>query len=64
MYKATIKRIGKIVNQETFLNPVIENKTVFGQGNGTISTEDGRSSIDWNFYNTNLLKGDILAIEI
>ena len=46
-----------MVNQETFLNTVIENKTVFGQGNGTISTEDGRSSIDWNSYDTNLLKG-------
>ena len=30
--------IGKIVNEETFLNTVIENKTVFGQGKGTIST--------------------------
>jgi hypothetical protein len=55
--KATIKGIGKIVNQETFLNTVIENKIVFGQGNGTISTEDGRSSIDWNSYDANLVKG-------
>jgi len=47
----------KKVSQETFLNTVIENKTVFGQGNGTISREDGRSSIDWNSYDTNLLKG-------
>ena len=36
--KGTIKGIGKIVNEETFLNTVIENKTVFGQGKGTIST--------------------------
>jgi hypothetical protein len=55
--KATIKGIGKIVNQETFLNTVIENKTVFGQGRGTISTEDGQSSIDWNSYDANLVKG-------
>ena len=41
MEKSKIKGIGKIVNEETFLNTVIENKTVFGQGNGTISTEDG-----------------------
>ena len=40
--KGTIKGIGKIVNEETFLNTVIENKTVFGQGNGTIFTEDKR----------------------
>ena len=31
----------------SFLNTVIENKTVFGQGNGTISTEDSQSSIKW-----------------
>jgi hypothetical protein len=55
--KATIKGIGKIVNQEIFLNTVIENKTVFGQGKGTISTEDGQSSIDWNSYDANLVKG-------
>ena len=28
--KAIIKGIGKMVNQETFLNTIIENKTVFG----------------------------------
>lgn len=55
--KATIKGIGNIVNQEIFLNTVIENKTIFGQGNGTISTEDGQSSIDWNSYDANLVKG-------
>ncbi len=55
--KATIKGIGKIVNQEIFLNTVIENKTVFGQGKGTISTEDGQSSVDWNSYDANLVKG-------
>lgn len=55
--KGTIKGIGKIVNEETFLNTVIENKTVFGQGKGTISTEDNQSSIDWNSYDANLVKG-------
>jgi hypothetical protein len=55
--KGTIKGIGKIVNEETFLNTVIENKTVFGQGNGTIYTEDNQSSIKWNSYDANLVKG-------
>jgi hypothetical protein len=55
--KATIKGIGEIINYETFLNTVIENKTVFGQGKGTISTEDNQSSIDWKSYDANLVKG-------
>jgi hypothetical protein len=55
--KGTIKGIGKIVNEETFVNIVIENKTVFGQGKGTISTEDNQSSIDWNSYDAHLVKG-------
>jgi hypothetical protein len=55
--KGTIKGIGKIVNEETFVNTVIENKTVFGQGKGTISTEDNQSSLDWNSYDANLVKG-------
>jgi hypothetical protein len=55
--KGTIKGIGKIVNEETFVNTVIENKTVFGQGNGTILTEDNQSSIKWNSYDANLVKG-------
>lgn len=55
--KGTIKGIGKIVNEETFVNTVIENKTVFGQGKGTILTEDNQSSIDWNSYDANLVKG-------
>lgn len=55
--KGTIKGIGKIVNEENFVNTVIENKTVFGQGKGTISTEDNQSSIDWNSYDANLVKG-------
>ena len=54
--KATIKGIGQIINHETFLNTIIENNS-FGQGNGTISTEDNQSSIDWNSYDANLLKG-------
>ena len=55
--KGTIKGLGKIVNEETFVNTAIANKTVFGQGNGTISTEDNQSSIDWNSYDANLVKG-------
>ena len=55
--KGTIKGIGKMVNEETFVNTVIENKTVFGQGKGTISTEDNQYSIDWNSYDANLVKG-------
>jgi len=57
MEKGTIKGIGKIVNEETFVNTVIENKTIFGQGKGTISTEDNQSSINWNSYDANLVKG-------
>jgi hypothetical protein len=42
--KINIKGVGKIVNKETFLNTVLENKMAYGQGNGTISTdEDGQS---------------------
>lgn len=55
--RATIKGIGNLVNQETFLNTVVENKIVFGQGNGTILTEDGQSLINWNSYDANLVKG-------
>jgi hypothetical protein len=57
LYKATIKGIGQIINHEIFLNTIIENKIVFGQGNGTIITEDNQSSIDWKSYDANLLKG-------
>lgn len=57
MEKATIKGIGQIINHETFLNTIIEDKIVFGQGNGTIITEDNQSSIGWNSYDANLLKG-------
>ena len=55
--KATIKGIGQIINHETFLNTIIENKTIFGQGKGTIITEDNQSSIKWNSYDANLVKG-------
>ena len=55
--KATIKGIGQTINHETFLNTIIENKIVFGQGNGTIITEDNQSSINWKSYDANLLKG-------
>jgi hypothetical protein len=53
----TIKIIGNLVNQKTFLNTVVENKIVFAQGNGTILTEDGQSLINWNSYDANLVKG-------
>ena len=59
--KATIKGIGNVINNETFLNTVIDNKIVFGQGNGTIITEDNQSSIDWKSYDANLLKGGYLG---
>jgi hypothetical protein len=55
--KATVKGIGQIVNHETFLNTIIENKTIFGQGKGTIITENNQSSIKWNSYDANLVKG-------
>lgn len=55
--KATLKGIGEIINYETFVNTVIENKTVFGQGKGVITTEDNQSSIAWQSYDANLLKG-------
>ena len=44
------------------MNTVLENKIVFGQGNGTISTEDGQS-IRWKSSDANYLKVDILVIE-
>jgi hypothetical protein len=52
--KDTIKGVRKIVNNGTFLQ-VLENKTVFGQENGMIYTEDGQS-ISWKSL-ANLLKG-------
>ncbi|MGD1838258.1 MAG: hypothetical protein ACPKPY_09425 [Nitrososphaeraceae archaeon] len=55
--KGTIKGIGQIINHETFVNTIIENKTVFGQGKGIIYTEDNQSSIGWQSYDANLLKG-------
>ena len=53
--KATIKGVVKVVNNETFVNTVLENKIVFGQGNGTISTEDDHS-ISWKSFDADLLK--------
>ena len=61
--KGTIKGIGKIVNEETFLNTVIENKTVFGQWNRTISTEDGQS-ISWKSFDANLVTGKYPRIKV
>ena len=34
------------------MNTILENKIVFGQGNGTISTEDGQS-ISWKSFDAN-----------
>jgi len=39
---------------------VLENKTVFGQWNRTISTEDGQS-ISWKSFDANLVPGNILV---
>jgi hypothetical protein len=61
--KGKIKEVGKIVNNQIFLNTFLENKTVFGQGNGTISTEDGQSN-NWKSFDVNLLKGGYLVIEV
>lgn len=52
--KDTIKGVLKIVNIGTILQ-TLENKTVFGQENGMIYTEDGQS-ISWKSL-ANLLKG-------
>ena len=46
------------------MNTVIENKTVFSQGNGTILTEDNQSSIKWDSYDANLVKGGIIILLI
>jgi hypothetical protein len=50
--RAKIKGVEKIVNKQTFLNTILENKIVFGQGNGTIFTENGQS-INWNSFDVN-----------
>ena len=47
--EAIISNVGPVTNNLTFTNIVIDNKTVFGQGNGTIFTQDGQK-IDWNAY--------------
>jgi hypothetical protein len=49
---ATIKNIGKVINNVTFLNTIIDNNTIFGQGHGKIVSEDGQM-IDWNSYDVN-----------
>jgi len=59
--KATIKGVGQVINHETFLNTVIENKIVVGQGKGKISTIDNKSSIGWKSFDVNLLKGGYLG---
>lgn len=47
--EAIISNVGTVTNNFTFTNIVIDNETVFGQGNGTIFTQDGQK-IDWNAY--------------
>jgi len=49
---ATIKHIGKVINNATFLNTVIDNNTIFGQGHGKIVSEDGQM-IGWESYDVN-----------
>lgn len=49
---ATIKNIGKVINNVTFLNTVIDNNTIIGQGKGKIVSEDGQM-IGWESYDVN-----------
>ena len=52
--QATIKSIGKVLNNLTFLNTIMDNNTIFGQGYGKIVSEDGQMirwrSIDGNVF--------------
>ena len=50
------KRVGKIVNNETFLKTAVEDKTVFRKGKRTISTGYAQS-ISWKSFDANLLYG-------
>lgn len=49
---AIIKSIGKVLNNLTFLNTQINNKTIFGQGYGKIVSEDGQM-IGWRSFDVN-----------
>ena len=54
--QATIKSIGKVLNNLTFLNTIMDNNTIFGQGYGKIVSEDGQMigwrSIDGNVFDS------------
>ena len=54
--QATIKSIGKVPNNLTFLNTIMNNNTIFGQGYGKIVSEDGQMigwrSIDGNVFDS------------
>ena len=53
---ATIKSIGKVLNNLTFLNTLMDNNTIFGQGYGNIVSEDGQMigwrSVDGNVFDS------------
>ena len=51
--QATIKSIGKVLNNLTFLNTQIDNNTIFGQGYGKIVSEDGQM-IGWRSFDVNV----------
>jgi NDP-sugar pyrophosphorylase family protein len=51
--QATIKSIGKVLNNLTFLNTQIDNNTIFGQGYGKIVSEDGQM-IGWSSFDVNV----------
>ena len=54
--QATIKSIGKVLNNLTFLNTIMDNNTIIGQGYGKIVSEDGQMigwrSIDGNVFDS------------
>ena len=54
--QATIKSIGKVLNNLTFLNTIMDNNTIFGQGYGKIVSEDGQMigwrSVDGNVFDS------------
>jgi hypothetical protein len=51
--QATIKSIGKVLNNLTFLNTQIDNNTIFGQGYGKIVSENGQM-IGWRSFDVNV----------
>lgn len=50
---AEILNIGMVTNNLTFINTIVNNQTVFGQGFGTIS--DGINKIGWKSYDAKSL---------